>query len=612
MTKEKIILFLLFAVCPVVWAQQDSIALREVIISDVGLQEFSTTQNVLRLNDSVIGRNQSSLADLLQFTTPIYFKQNGYGMVSSPAFRGTTAQQTAVVWNGININSQTNGQTDFNTIASTDFETVSVRSGGGSALYGSGAIGGSVHLENDLYFVPRFENRVRFTYGSFDSFSGSYKMLASDDRLSVNAGISRNQSQNDYPWIGYKNNRKNENGQFYNNGMHVAFGYKVSATHYLKFYSQTFDGQRHFSLVVPSETKTKYRDFNTRNLLEWQSCFGGFTSRAKLAFLSERYQYYGMIDQPDYSFGEVRTLLARYDLAYDLGKQMSINTILDFTQHNGHGSDIAPHTRHIGSGSILLRHRPWDKLGYEVAVRKETTSNYKSPLLFSAGTHWSPGRWYGLKLNVSRNFRIPTFNDLYWQTAGNPDLKPEHSYQFEATNTFKWRQLSLNATVFQTQIQDMIRWLPGEGGMFTPENTNSVLINGAEAVLGYHYSVGSHRLNIQSSYGYTDSRNRQTGKQLIYVPYHKATASVGYAYGRFSCGYQHVYNGWVYTQSDNNPDKTVGLYHVSNVMADFGFGQNHSYRIGLKALNLWNEKYESVADRPMPGRHFNTYLILNF
>lgn len=610
MTKGKLILFFLLAVCQTILAQQDSIALKEVTISDVSLKKFSNTQSVIKLNDSVVAKNGSSLTELLQFNTPIYFKENGLGMVSSPAFRGTTAQQTAVVWNGININSQTNGQTDFNTISTAGFDAVSVRSGGGSAIYGSNAIGGSIHLENDLDFRPHFHNHLRMTYGSFETYNAAYRLQASNDKVSVNAGISRKQSQNDYEFIGSKTDRKNKNGQFYNTGMDVAFGYKINASNYLKLYSQVFDGERHFSLINPSDTKTKYRDLNTRNLLEWDWLFSRFMSKVKVAFLSERYQYFENLKTADYFFGEVKTVIARYDLAYRLSEKMTVNTVFDFMQHDGNGSDIVERKRQISSGSLLFKHQPWQMFGYELVVRKEVTSNYDSPVLFSGGGRFSPWRWYAFKANVSRNFRIPTFNDLYWKGAGNPNLKPESSYQFEAANEFTLRHFRLTATVFQTQIHDMIRWLPGQNGVFSPENTNSVLINGVEAAAQYDRRFGSHRLNIHTTYGYTDSRNRTTNKQLIYVPFHKATASLGYAYAKFSFAYQHAYNGFVFTQSDNNPLRKVAMYPISNVMADYDFGRKNTYRIGIKALNLWNEKYESVSDRPMPGRHFNVYLIL--
>jgi iron complex outermembrane receptor protein len=48
--------------------------------------------------------------------------ENGLGMVSSPSFRGPHCK--AVIWNGININSQLLGQTDFNTITTQDFNSI--------------------------------------------------------------------------------------------------------------------------------------------------------------------------------------------------------------------------------------------------------------------------------------------------------------------------------------------------------------------------------------------------------------------------------------------------------------------------------------------------------
>jgi outer membrane cobalamin receptor len=147
MTAKKPLLFSVFLMCQFIFAQQDSISLKEVIVTDSQLRQFSKTLSVQKLNDSVIAANGPSLTSLLNYNSVIHFKENGYGMVSSPSFRGTTAQQTAVVWNGININSQFNGQTDFNTITSNDYDATNIRAGGGSVIFGSSAIGGSIHLE---------------------------------------------------------------------------------------------------------------------------------------------------------------------------------------------------------------------------------------------------------------------------------------------------------------------------------------------------------------------------------------------------------------------------------------------------------------------------------
>ena len=85
------------------------------------------------------------MGELLEKQSNLYFKQNGYGMVSSISLRGTTASQTGVFWNGIAINSALNGQTEFNTIQGNSFNAIEIRRGGGSVLLGNGALGGAVN-----------------------------------------------------------------------------------------------------------------------------------------------------------------------------------------------------------------------------------------------------------------------------------------------------------------------------------------------------------------------------------------------------------------------------------------------------------------------------------
>ena len=94
------------------------------------------------------------------------------------------------------------------------------------------------------------------------------------------------------------------------------------------------------------------------------------------------------------------------------------------------------------------------------AFRKEASSDYDSPFLFSLGSSYIFNSFYNLKVNFSRNFRIPTFNDLYWETGGNPDLKPESSYQAEVGNVFTYKKFTLSETVYFIKIDDLIRWVP--------------------------------------------------------------------------------------------------------------------------------------------------------
>ncbi|HMI08251.1 MAG TPA: TonB-dependent receptor [Flavobacterium sp.] len=608
MTAKKLLVFWMLLLCQFIFAQQDSIALKEVTVSDVQLKKFSNTQSVIRLSDSIIEKNQPSLTSLLNYNSTIYFKENGLGMVSSPSFRGTTAQQTAVIWNGININSQLLGQTDFNTITTMDFDEIDVRAGGGSAIYGSSAIGGSIHLNNDLNFKDQFRNELQVSYGSFNTFGANYKMAVSNEKVSVNVGVSRNSSENDYEYLDTKN-KHNENGQFYNTSLNADFGYRFNRSNFLKFYSQVFEGERHFSGTLSAPSKSKYQDLNSRNLIEWDYFSGGWSSKTKVAFLNEQYKYFENFKLNNFETSKAETFIAKYDLAYNFNNKMSLNAVLDYTKVKGIGSEIGVNIREMTSAVLLFRHQVLEKLGYELSVRKEFNDDYESPVLFAFGTKIQPFKIYSIKVNVSRNFRIPTFNDLYWQGSGNPDLKPESSLQGELGQEIKVGSFSLAATAYYMEIKDLIRWTPVLG-IWTPENVGEVKSYGAEAVFGFNRKFGNHQIRLNATYGYTVSEDQKLEKQLVYVPYHKSASNLEYSWRKFTFSYQHLYNGSVYILNDHS-DK-LEEYQVSNVGIDYDFGQKNTWRIGFRALNIWNENYQSVSKRPLPGSNYVMNLTLKF
>jgi outer membrane cobalamin receptor len=611
MTLKKRFAFCLLLLCQIVLAQHDSITkLKEVVVSDNNLKNFSNTQSIQRLSDSIINKNQASLTSLLNYNTVIYFKENGLGMTSSPSFRGTTSQQTVVVWNGININSQLLGQSDFNTISTRSFNSIDVKAGGGSVVYGSGAIGGTIHLNNDLKFTDTFKNDLQINYGDFNTLSAVYGITAATKKISFDASFTRNSSDNDFKFVGHEG--RNTNGQYYNNVLDVAFGYKINDKNSIKIYSQIYDGERHFSLTSPNATKTKYQDYNTRNLLTWTSSFSKFNSNLKLAYITEHYNYFEDINKDDFTSGGVKSFIGKYDVDYEFSSKIKISTILDYTKNNGIGSGIGKSSREIGGISVLFKQLLTEKWNYEISGRKEISDVYKSPVLFSAGSRYDFSDFYQLKFNLSRNYRIPTFNDLYWEGSGNPDLKPESSYQAELGNLFKYKNLRLTITGYAMKIKDMIRWLPNNSENWSPVNTDKVSIYGAEALLGWQKNINKHTFDFSGTYAYTVSLDDNTDKQLFYVPYHKLTGSFSYYYKKLSAYYQIMYTGEIFTTSDNNPKYILDAYNISNLGIDYNFSKKNICKIGFKVANLWNEKYETLPSRFMPGRNLSIYLNLNY
>jgi outer membrane cobalamin receptor len=611
MTLQKFYICFSLLVCQFVLAQNDTITnLKEVIVSDTNLKNFSNTQSVQHLSDSIINKNQASLTSLLNYNTVIYFKENGLGMTSSPSFRGTTSQQTVVVWNGININSQLLGQTDFNTISTRGFNSIDVKAGGGSVVYGSGAIGGTIHLNNDLKFTDTFKNDLQVYFGDFNTLSLIYGITAATKKWSFDASFARNNSDNDFKFVG--KDERNTNGQYYNNSLDVAFGYKINSKNSIKLYSQIYDGERHFSITSPNATKTKYQDYNTRNLLTWTSSFSKFSSNLKLAYITEHYNYFEDIKREGYTSGGVKSYIAKYDIDYNLSEKIKISTILDYTKNDGIGSGIGQSSREIGGASLLWKHILTEKWNYEMSARKEISDVYKSPILFSVGSRYDFSDFYQLKFNLSRNYRVPTFNDLYWEGSGNPDLKPESSYQAEIGNQFTYKDFRLTVTGYTMKIKDMIRWLPNNTGNWSPINTDKVSIYGAEALLGWRKNINKHTFDFSGTYAYTVSLDDKTDKQLFYVPYHKLTGSLSYNYKKLAAYYQFMYTGEIFTTSDNNPKYILDAYNISNIGVDYNFSKKNICKIGFKVANLWNEKYEALPSRFMPGRNLTIYLNLNY
>ncbi len=617
MTLRKLLFIFFVLMCQFISAQNDSInKLKEVIVSDANLKKYSNSQSVLKLNDSIINKNEALLTDLLNFNSTLYFKEYGRGMLSTVSFRGTTSSQTAVIWNGININSQMNGSTDFNTISGSDYNSITVKAGGGSILYGSGAIGGTVHLNNDLGFYNRFDNHLKLDYGSFNTIGINYKTNIYTEKWSAQIGFSKNSSTNDYKYLNkytWKGEQRwNQNGQYDVITVSANLGYKLNDKNIFKLYSQTSNTDRNTSLVTESEMKSKYVNGFNRNLLEYDGNFGRFTTNLKTAYIFENYQYFADNSTNQYTYGKTESLITKADFGYTLFKSTQVNGILDYNRTNGYGTGFGDHVREISSVSLLVKQDFSVNWKNEFGIRKEFTNNYKSPVLFSLGSSYQFTKLYNLKLNVSRNFRIPTFNDLYWETGGNSDLKPESSYQAEMGNVFTFKNISLTQTFYYIKINDLLQWVPGKNGIWTPQNKDKVNSYGSETLLSWKKQFGKNNFNANASYAYTVSEDLATGNQLFFVPYDKITASVSYSRNRITAYYQFLYNGFVYTRADNNPDEIINDYAVSNLGIDYNFKLLDSFKLGFQVLNVFNENYESLENRPMPGRNFNMNLTLKF
>lgn len=602
-------------------AQNDTLVnpLQEVIvIADRYTKENSIGIKVAQLSDSVILENRRSFTELLRFNASIYLREYGAGGTSSARFRGTGASNTAVIWNGININSVNNGQTGFNSLSVNLMDALVVRSGGGSIKYGSGAIGGTIHLNNELLFEKHFTNQILSSVGSYQSFQNLYKGSYGTEKFTIKLGVEHNISDNDYPWLGTE--FVNENGNYRNINSNLNAGWKLSSRSKLNLYLSGYHAERHFSGELPNPTlaKEKYKDFHQRNLLVFSNHFRRLKQDMKAAYLTQEYHYYADKNRESYDFGKSATYLLNYDLSYQVTERLRLESFSEYTSVFGATNKIQEHNRRQFSQAISLTHSFSKDIRYTLKVRKDFNSDYEIPLVAAFGFEMPLfGKVRG-RLNASTNYRVPTYNDLYWPGQGNTDLIPETAKQAAVGLVFRKKQTVVELDVFAINTEDKITWIPGgdpeRPGVWVPINISEVTNKGIELAGRHQFQLESHRFNLNVNYSYVEAKDKNTGKFLIFTPKHLFNMNVGWSFFRWTSFYQLVYTGKIYTSEDNLDIFSLEAFDVSNIGVDYQLiaAQKTALKIGFKINNIYNEVYQTSPRRPMPNRNFNIHINYKF
>ncbi len=616
MAKKVFTFFSCFVIGLSCWSQLDSTqVLTEVIISDKQLKDFDTGVIQQRITTEQIEHQSTQLTQTLRFNSLIFLRENGPGGVSSPSFRGTNASQTAVVWNGININSQFTGQTDFNTIATRNYDNLTIRSGGGSIPYGTGAVGGSVHLNNEGRFNTHLNARFSAGFSSFNTPTGHIKLDYGNKKFFINGAVDYISSENDFNYL--DSDLSNENGDYNNINGNLNFGWLLGKRHTLKFFHNTFTGNRGFARTLTAVSNSFFEDRNVRNLVQWDSNWGSFESQLRLAHIFEQFRFFQSRDfRENSSIGRAIRYTANYNGTYNFNAKRSLQTLIDYTSVNGDGTSIPNSQRNTFSTTLLWKDQVTEKFQYNAQLRQDVTPDFNSPLLAGIGGSYAFAHVYTLKLQAGRNYRLPTFNDLFWAGPGgrgNPDLLPETSWQGELGHKFTFKNLNLNAQTYYIQTTNLIVWLPDDSGVFSPINVAETENYGFELGTNFKKDFGTHQVELSTQYGYTIARDIERDRRLIFVPEQKIVGTLKYQYKNFSSFYQFLYNDELFTTRDNT--QTLADYAVSNLGVGYTMptrNNTQQLEFALRGNNILNRNYQPTPFRPNPGINFSIQTTYTF
>ena len=555
---------------------------------------------VIVIKDKALLNENQNLTHILRKYSNAYIKEQGSGMVGSISMRGTGASHTGVYWNGIPINSSLNGQTDFNAISPTLYNKISIKKGGSSTLLGSGAIGGAVNLENIFYFDKGFEGNSLMRLAAFDTYAVSTNAKYSTDKIALQAGVGAVQSKNDYRYLG--TDLYNKNAEIRNNSTYLGIAYKLKDKQQVYFKTLLSYADRNTSGTLFSESNAK--------LLYKTNAFLGGYKFAKAAhqfhlissYVTEVYTYIYHQDTPNvFSENKSENFIQKGDYTYRFSNDIKLLSGFSYENSKGAGMNIKTIYENTFAFYTWLHHKLTDKVAYNVSVRKEWAEHYIIPVVFSFDSRVDWTKKLQTKFNVSTNYRAPTFNDLYWQPGGNPNLEPEKSKTLELWN--KWMitaDLGVGVAVFATKSTNLIQWQPVTSTLWQPFNVQNVSIKGLELEFDLKKNTGNHQLAFHTQYSYTISQDEATQKQLIYVPFSMGNTIVDYSYKNWHLSYDINYTGKAYTTTTSTQFMTA--YWLSNAQFSIDLFKK-KFNLALGINNLFNKSYQVVASRPMPGRN---------
>ena len=180
----------------------DTIELEAIEITANRLINFTTGAKVQFISSNIIAEYSSSnLSELISQITPISIKSYGIAGQSSVALRGMHAKHTAILWNGINLQNTMNGSFDMNSVPSFFIDNINIQHGGAGALFGSGAVGGVIHLNNQLKFEDKTEIEYQQGIASFHNSFEGIKVNHSNNQFANSTKAFYKYGKNDFEYV---------------------------------------------------------------------------------------------------------------------------------------------------------------------------------------------------------------------------------------------------------------------------------------------------------------------------------------------------------------------------------------------------------------------------
>ncbi|WGL64488.1 TonB-dependent receptor [Pseudomonas sp. CW003PS] len=534
----------------------------------------------------------SSVAELLERVPGIsVVRTGGAGSQTGVFLRGTSTAQTLVLVDGQRIAAASSGTSSLEFLAPEQIERIEVVRGARSALYGSDAIGGVIQIFTRQGDGRGFKPYARLAAGSDSTYQRSLGLAGGDQRTRFHLGAALDETAGiDATRDGFGAN--GDYDAYRNRSLSLNLSHRFDETLQVGLNALDQRGQVEYDFTGMQPTT----DFQLSSL-------SGFidgrlnehwSSRLELGHSKD--QRASGDDSPLASADSFFTYTTYRDSAswvntLTLTDHQQILAGADWYEDRLHSSaDFAEDSR--WNRAAFVQHRyTGDTFSTELGLRHDDNQQFGSENTWNAALTLPLNRANDLILSYSEGFRAPTFNDLYDQSYGNPDLQAERSKSYE----LQWRSRysdtgSLQASVYRTEIEDAIVF----DESFIPQNIQTARINGFEAAVQQELFGWQGNLAL----ALIDPRDRDSGHTLLRRAKRTLSLDLDRRFGDVSVG-----AGWRaisgrYDDADNDIEMSgyglLSLRAAWQAMPELG--------LSLKLDNLLDKDYAEATYSTPNGR----------
>jgi vitamin B12 transporter len=586
------------------------------------------TLDVKRLTALGLG----DLGSILSSADGLFVKDYGPSQLSTISTRGTGAEETLLLIDGIRMNSIQNGLVDLFLVPVSQIGRIEIAGGGSSSLFGADAVGGVVNLRTGT--DTNSGASAHFGAGSYGYQQYSVGINQRVAGASVNIMLQRTRARNNFDFNysdglnSYPMRRTGADFESDNGFAKIQMQGKNSST---TIVVSDVSANRGTPGAVTGPffvgTEREY-DNDFFSVVNHKSRVGEFVISSSAGFT---YSYLRYVDPPSVSGGY--SIDAFYKmLSVQPGIQANyVSRVLDFAAGIDAEADRGTSSEMTGtrdrtragafaSADINLDGPFGSQIHLSPSARVDRYSDFGGSFNPKFGINVRPIAWLpvNFRASVGTSYRAPTFNELYYATAGNPSIKPEKSVGYDAGLVFSVQKpvdVEIDADFYSTNITDGIIWEPSEGSLWRPVNYQKTLARGIEIGAQLNYNdLAALRLNysLGESLDLSDPSSPTYRMQLVYLPQEQASivAAVSPWITTFSVALR--YAGFRYITAAN--DEFLQPFTTADVSAG---AKIHLSGFVLSPLlsvrNVFNEDYQVIPQYPMPQRtvYFNLGVQFN-